>query len=248
MESQFHEFYWDVSTEPDPEDLVDNPNMPGLQFQVDLEVERDDSDDSDDSKSDSNHDDMPVDHDKDIDPDSETTWPGKENKDPTQIQAEAALQDLQNLLHPPRKIGPGHLDPEINIFFLNRTRLEGMNMMLNFHVNKQSHTYDHWTTSSCQAAVSLSRGLNCARQLHKLTKQYIKDRAVLPLNPYGSWNEMMLVNEDLTNEIKIYLLSIGNDISGEKLRDFINTDDIQSQHVIDHKITIRTAQRYLNAL
>ena len=171
---------------------------------------------------------------------------GKERKAPTQTQAQEALQDLRKILHPPRKKGTGHVDPELNIFV--RTRLEGMQTMLNFYVNKQSRTYNSWTASLCQAAVSLSRGLHCAWQLHKLTRQYIKDCTMLPLNPYGDWNETMLVNEDLTNEINIYLLSIGNEISGEKLRDFVNSDDVRSWHGIDRKISMRTAQRYLKVL
>jgi hypothetical protein len=80
------------------------------------------------------------------------------------------------------------------------------------------------------------------------TWQYIKDCTMLPLNPYGDWNQMMLINEDLTNEISIYLLSIGNEISGEKLCDFINSDNVRSQHGIDCKITIWMAQCYLKAL
>jgi hypothetical protein len=105
--------------------------------------------------------------------------------------------------------------------------------MLNFYINKQSRMYGSCVASSLQAAVSLSRGLHCARLLQKLTRQYIKDHTMLPLNPYGDWNKTMLVNEDLTNEISIYLLSIGNEISGEKLCDFINSDDIMSWHGID---------------
>ena len=107
--------------------------------------------------------------------------------------------------------------------------------MLNFYVNNHSHTYNSWAASSCQAVVSLSRGLHCARQLRKLTRQYIKDRTMLPLNPYRDWNKTMLVNEDLTNKINIYLLSIGNEISGEKLRDFINSDNVRSHMALMKK-------------
>jgi hypothetical protein len=190
--------------------------------------------------------------------DSETTEPsciptvettaqlGKEHKAPTEMQAEAALHNIRKILYLPRKKGPGHVDPQLNIFVC--TQLEGMQTMLNFYVNKQSRTYGSWAASSLQAAATLSRGLHCAQLLWKLTRQYLKDHTMLPLNPYGDWNETMLVNEDLTNEISIYLLSISNEISGKKLCDFINSDDIMSWHGIDRKITIQTAQHYLKAL
>ena len=71
---------------------------------------------------------------------------------------------------------------------------------------------------------------------------------MLSLNLYRDWNQTMLINKDLTNEISIYLLSIGNEISGEKLCNFINSEDVRSRHRIDYKITIWTAQHYLKAL
>ena len=286
-EFQFHEFYWNVGTEPDPEDLKDDPEMPELVEDEDSDCDSEDDGDSDDedvsppqdfleelykdfpslrmeSQSSSSRRRSKTQHACAAHPsvttqveelsnhraevstrDSETTepsciptiettaQPGKEREAPTEMRTKAALHDIRKILYPPQKKGPGHVDPQLNIFV--RTRLEGMQTMLNFYVNKQSRTYGSWAASSLQAAVSLSRGLRCARLLRKLTRQYIKDRTMLPLNPYGDWNETMLINEDLTNEISIYLLSISNEISGEKLRDFINSDDIMSRHGIDQK-------------
>jgi hypothetical protein len=71
---------------------------------------------------------------------------------------------------------------------------------------------------------------------------------MLPLNPYGDWNKAMLVNEDLTNEICIYLLLIGNEISGKKLHDFVNSDDVRSWHGIGRNISTWMAQHYLKVL
>lgn len=44
------------------------------------------------------------------------TCDGKLREAPTVTQAFAALKDLKNVLNPPRKKGPGHVDPELNIF------------------------------------------------------------------------------------------------------------------------------------
>jgi hypothetical protein len=90
-------------------------------------------------------------------------------------------------------------------------------------------------TALCAAAAQTHQAV-CKRP-HNASFESLRD-----------WNETMLVNKDLTNEIKIYLLSIGNEISGEKLRDFINSDDIMSRHGIDRKISMQTAQGYLKAL
>jgi hypothetical protein len=127
--------------------------------------------------------------------------------------------------------------------------MEGMQTMLNFYTNPQSTTYNKWVASSYQAAISLGRGRHCARQLCNLVRQFIKDCKVLPINPYGQWNESLLVDEDLANKINIYLQSIGPEISGQKLMDFVNNDTaLRSQHEIEKKIGLKTAQRYLDAL
>ena len=96
-----------------------------------------------------------------------------------------------------------------------------MRSMLNFYTCKQSLTYDAWAASSVQASVALGKGLHCACQIRHLTWQFIKDPTVLPINPYGDWNESMLMDEDLCNDISLYLQEIGMEISANKLRDFL---------------------------
>jgi hypothetical protein len=74
------------------------------------------------------------------------------------------------------------------------------------------------------------------------------DREVLPLNPYGDWNESLLVNENIVNEINIYLLSLRNEITAIKLMDFLHRNDIKEKYRIERDITHKTACRYLHAL
>ena len=68
------------------------------------------------------------------------------------------------------------------------------------------------------------------------------------MNPYGGWNESLLVDENLRNEISIFLMSIGNEISASKLMEFLRRSDIKEKHGIGRSISIRTAHRYLNSL
>jgi len=120
--------------------------------------------------------------------------------------------------------------------------------MLNFYTHEQSFTYDAWAASSLQASIALGKGLHCARQIRRLTCQFIKDCTVLPVNPYGDWNESMLMDEDLCNDINLYFQEIGKEISAKKLMDFLAREDVQSKHGIEKQISERTAQRYLNTL
>ena len=123
-----------------------------------------------------------------------------------------------------------------------------MQGMLNLFTNKDSATYDKWRVLSFQAAIFLGCGRHCPCQLHHLICQFILDCRVLPINPCRNWNQSMLLNENLVNEIHIYLQSIGPEISGQKLMEFLADEDLWSRHRIEKPIKLRMAQRYLNAL
>lgn len=84
--------------------------------------------------------------------------------------------------------------------------------------------------------------------LRKLTRAYIHDRKILPINPYGSWNESLLVDEDLANVINLHLQELGNQITASKLVNFLARPEIRNKFGIEKKISERTARRYLKAL
>jgi hypothetical protein len=121
-------------------------------------------------------------------------------------------------------------------------------MMLNFYTNPQSVTYEKWGASALQAAISLGRGPYCARQLAKLSRQFILDHSVLPINPYGDWNESMLVDEDLASDINLHLQKLRKNISAKKVVEFLTRPDVMEKHGITRKISKRTACQYLKTL
>ena len=175
------------------------------------------------------------------------TLDGKLREAPTQLIAKKALDDLQKKLWPRRKKGSGYTDPGLDIFV--RTRMEGMQAMLNLYTSPQSFTFDKWGASSCQAAITLGRGVYCARQLRKLNCQFIMDHTLLPINPFSDWNESMLVDEDLVSDINLYLQELGsNGIMAQKIVGFLAREDIREKHGITKTISETTAQRYLKTL
>jgi hypothetical protein len=115
---------------------------------------------------------------------------------------------------------------------------------------KKSKTHNQWDASSLQAAVSLGRGTHCARVVRQLTRTYIKDREILPINPYGVWNSSMVDDKGLAQDLGLYLQELGDKITPEKVVEFLARDDIKEKHGIarTQKISICTAQRYLNLL
>lgn len=235
-EHHFSEFQ--VNTGPDPEDLLED---------IESHSNLSDIEESDNEEDNQGwYSDVEGNSDRAEEAPMGRVYPGKEREIPSQAVAKQALDDLKKLLNPPRKTGYGHVDPQLDSFV--RSHMEGMQMMLNFYTHAKSSTYDAWAASSLQASMADGNGSNCARRIRRLTRQFIKDRTVLPVNPYGSWNESMLVDEDLRNDISLYLQEIGKEISAKKLMEYLSREDVCSKHGIEKKISERTAQRYLNIL
>ena len=157
----------------------------------------------------------------------------------SQDNAIKALDGLKNVLRPHRDTGRGYKKPELDLW--HRARIEGMCSMLYMFTNQESHTYNKWGASACQAAIGLGWGRHCARRLCELNRAYFADQTVLPINPYGDWNESLLVEDNIVNEINIYLLSLGNDISASKLVDFLHRQEIKDKYGIERNISHKTA-------
>ncbi|KAJ7097672.1 hypothetical protein C8R44DRAFT_643180, partial [Mycena epipterygia] len=146
--------------------------------------------------------------------------------------------------------GVGYKDPDISAF--TRNRLIGIQTMLNFYTTQglEGGTYARWGSSalSVSAAHGLGRGKHCARVLATLARQFILTREVLDVNPYGEWNETMLADEDLANDIRLHLQSLGKEITAEKLVNYLNDLEVRVEHNIDKPVSLTTARRYLDEL
>jgi len=166
---------------------------------------------------------------------------GKLREAPTIELAALALADLKKMLRGnSRGKGGGYKDPDINPFVQHK--LEAMHTFLYSYTNPNSLTYGHWAAASMQTAIGVGRGTFCSRTLRALTRQYINDREVLPINPYGDWNESMLADESLALEIGIYLQELKDDITAKKLVEYLARPDVMVRHGITKAISIRTAR------
>ncbi|KAJ7353102.1 hypothetical protein DFH08DRAFT_956188 [Mycena albidolilacea] len=174
--------------------------------------------------------------------------PGKLREAPTIFQATTAAKDLTALLRGEkcRECSAGYKDPGIDPFC--RKCMEGMQIFLNFYTDPRSKTYGHWGASALQTTVALGRSQYCMRGLCQLARQFIHDRSLLPVNPFGDWNKSLLVNEGLATDINLYLQEIGNQITAEKVVVFPSRPEIMEKHGITRVISVHTARRYLRAL
>jgi hypothetical protein len=123
-----------------------------------------------------------------------------------------------------------------------------MHAFLYSYTNPNSLTYGHWAAASMQTAIGVGCGVFCSRTLHALTYQYINDRELLSINPYGDWNESMLADEALALEIGIHLQELKDDITAKKLVKYLARPDVMVRHGITKAISIWTAHRHLKAV
>ncbi|KAJ8689997.1 hypothetical protein PTI98_012842 [Pleurotus ostreatus] len=166
--------------------------------------------------------------------------PGFRRQAPAIADALEALKDMRAKLRGvSRGKSGGYKAPLIDAF--TRHRMNGMCSLLSLYTDGRSLTYNNWGASSLQAAVALQRGRFCSRRLRELCRAYIQDRVMLPFNPYGDWNESMLADEDLVNDICLHLQELGKDITARKLVTYLAQPDVMAKHGITRPISERTA-------
>ncbi|KAI0299244.1 hypothetical protein BC826DRAFT_906522, partial [Russula brevipes] len=175
------------------------------------------------------------------------TQPGKLREAPTLSEAKLAHTSIQTLLRgESRGKGGGYYQLGVDPFV--RNRLEGIQALLNFYINPDSVTSGRWGASASMASLALGRGKHCAQVLTQLARQYILDQEVLPINPYGAWCKGMLADEALADDIRLFLQSLGNEITADKLVTYLHDPQVCLTHGIEKKISHTTACRYLNNL
>lgn len=170
--------------------------------------------------------------------------PGYKRTAPDIAAAQRAALDLaEKLRGPTRGKCRGYKVPNFDRY--TRLKLEAIHAFLNMYASFSSVTYGRWSASAKQTATAAGRGDYFAECVARMARQYIEDRNVLPINPFGKWSTSMLADEDLSNEILLHLQSLGNNITAEKLANYLRREDIREKYQIGGHISVRTAQRYL---
>ncbi|KAJ7808307.1 hypothetical protein B0H14DRAFT_3482442 [Mycena olivaceomarginata] len=155
--------------------------------------------------------------------------------------AKYVLMDIQLFLQGPSRGAnhgsyiPPHLSPWVRI------RMEGIHSHLSQYTNQNSVTYRKWSLSVRQAAIAIGRNKHCVQALTSLSRVYIADRKVLPINPYGHWTKSMLADEDLVTDIRNHLQELSKFITAEKLVQYLTRDDVMEKHGLEKTISIETA-------
>ncbi|KAF6750840.1 hypothetical protein DFP72DRAFT_1071992 [Ephemerocybe angulata] len=80
-------------------------------------------------------------------------------------------------------------------------------------------------------------GMRAILSLYTDPRSLTQNKWVLPLNPYGCWNESWIVDEDLVNDLNLFLQEQGKEISGAKVTEFLHRSDIKEKYGITQNIS-----------
>lgn len=175
---------------------------------------------------------------------------GRLRQAPTIEEAWDALMELRAKLRGRSKgKSGGYIDPKFDPF--TRRRLEGMHGFLSLYTSSNTDNKGKWQKASYAAATTMGRGQYCARTLRAMARAFIEDRTVLPFNPYGDWNESLLVNEDLCQELNLHLQQLHTTDSGitaSAVQTWLSREEIKLKYGITKTVSLSTASRYLKVM
>jgi hypothetical protein len=130
------------------------------------------------------------DQDQEMDEEPDDDKPGKYSPPPGIEDARRAYEDLQKILKPKQKKGPGHVDPGLDP--LTHEWLEQMCQFLWNYVDPKTTAHggtsrSSWVTASEQTAHALGKGNYLARTLRKWCRAFIF--VTLISKPSGHWRK-----------------------------------------------------------
>ncbi|KAJ7652592.1 hypothetical protein B0H17DRAFT_957824, partial [Mycena rosella] len=87
-----------------------------------------------------------------------------------------------------------------------------------------------------------------SRRLREWAIAFMKDDANLPTAEYGKFNGSVLEDEDLAQEIHLYLQSLGPFISAQDVVNYMSSEEVKTRLNLKHGISLRTAQQWMKQM
>ncbi|KAF8990335.1 hypothetical protein BDQ17DRAFT_1433842 [Cyathus striatus] len=167
----------------------------------------------------------------------------EDNSEPSgSSYALAALKCLHVIIKPRRKTRYGYKDPGFDL--LTRQHLEDMRTALYMYTEDKGPQIT-WKESSLFAAKAVGHGEYYAKQLRKWLRAFILDQTKLPENNYGAWKESMLEHEDIAQELRLHLQSVGKHVCAQDIVDYLDLPDVKARLRLKKTVSLATAQRWM---
>ncbi|KAJ7196394.1 hypothetical protein GGX14DRAFT_403342 [Mycena pura] len=160
---------------------------------------------------------------------------------PSPKEVNVAIEKLHEMLRPSRGANTrGYKHADIN--FVLKGRLE---LMLAFLRLYAADGYESWGKAADTIAKSAGHGSWTSRKIRKWTWDFLGDDTHLPVSQYGKFNESVLDDEDLSQEIHLHLQSLGQYISAQDVVNFVSSPEMKERLNLKKSISVRTAQRWM---
>ncbi|OAX33831.1 hypothetical protein K503DRAFT_836237 [Rhizopogon vinicolor AM-OR11-026] len=103
-----------------------------------------------------------------------------------------------------------------------------------------------WSNAALQTAQFVGKGPYLSRKLRVWSKAYIEDRENLPLSKSSQeWSNSRIEDEDLKEELRIHLQSLGKYVTASALVKYLAKPDIQLRYNLSQTISLKTAERWM---
>lgn len=164
---------------------------------------------------------------------------------PSNASVDTAIQSLQNLLHPRRKIGRGHAKTNLDI--VTTTRLECMVRFLRLY---KASTYSGWPLHSETVATASGKSGKTwlGRKICQWAINFCEDNKNIPSHMYGRFNSSFMADEDVVGNIHLHLQSLGKWVSAKDIVRYVATPEFQARLSVKRKIKLRTAQCWMKKM
>ena len=169
---------------------------------------------------------------------------------PSVVNARAARDELEGILHPWRTSGHGHKVADIDLHL--RHRLELMRTHLVMYTDPIHGK--GWTEASMEAVrvcdigrSAWTNGEYAARFLRQWSKAFILNRMDLPTTGYQG-GISIIEDEDLRQDLLMHLQEIGKYVQAQDVADYMAREDVKKTYGLKRGISLATAKRWMRVL
>lgn len=165
------------------------------------------------------------------------------------MQALDALDEVQGLLRGEQYGGKKKSYKKSTVKGWGSQILRGLKALFHLYTGEKSAVKGQWIPASQQAAQAVGSGTSYAStQLRKQAKKFLSSHKVPP-TPWGAWNRSRIdTDEELAQEINLYLQAKGKYVKAEHICEYLNQPDVKEKWGLKKTIGKSTAKRWMKKL
>ena len=175
-----------------------------------------------------------------------TSW--EHRRPPTESQASAALEELENILRP-KRAGEQKRYKQSSVKGWALSLLQQIRTMLNLYTGIKSNVKGKWMEASLQAAQAHGRHSKyAAEKLREKAKKIISNQEI-PESPYGAWNISKIeTDENLKQELSLFLQSKGKYVRAHDIIEYLKDPEVLQRWELKKPICQATAKCWMKKL